>query len=344
MKKLSINLIMILLMSGLLFAQQQNFKSNVSKRGTTAAQFLKISQGARASAMGGAFVAVADDPSAIYWNVAGLARLQNNGFVVDRTQWIADINYNFLSASYSLGNLGTIGLSFTASDYGEMKVRTIEEPNGTGETFGASDIAVSFAWAFNITDRFSIGFNPKVIYQSIWKMSDYTFAIDMGVLYNTPFDGITLGMSITNFGSKMQLQGTSSTVLYDPDLGTTGNNDRIPANLFTDAWELPLGFKVGISYQALQSDMHDLKFAVDASHPNDNYESINVGGEYTFNRMFSLRGGYKSLFLQDSEESWTFGAGLNQMLLGNISIHFDYAYAFFGRLKDIQKFTVGINF
>ncbi len=344
MKKLSINLIMILLMSGMIFAQQQNFKSNVSKRGTTAAQFLKISQGARASSMGGAFVAVADDPSAIYWNVAGLARLQNNGFVVDRTQWIADINYNFLSASYSLGNLGTIGLSFTSSDYGEMKVRTIEEPNGTGETFGASDIAVSFAWAFNITDRFSIGFNPKVIYQSIWKMSDYTFAIDMGVLYNTPFDGITLGMSITNFGSKMQLQGTSSTVLYDPDLTTTGNNDRIPANLFTDAWDLPLGFKVGISYQALQSDMHDLKFAIDASHPNDNYESVNVGGEYTFNRMFSIRGGYKSLFLQDSEESWTFGAGLNQMLLGNVSIHFDYAYAFFGRLKDVQKFTVGINF
>ncbi len=78
-------------------------------------------------------------------------------------------------------------------------------------------MAFSIAWAFNLTDNFSIGFNPKVVYQGIWKMSDYAFAIDFGVLYNTPFDGITLGMSISNFGSKMSLDGTNAVVLYDDD-------------------------------------------------------------------------------------------------------------------------------
>lgn len=68
-----------------------------------------------------------------------------------------------------------------------MNVTTIEEPNGTGETFSVRDIAFSIAWAINLTEDFSIGFNPKVVYQSIWNMSDYAFAIDMGVLLRHAF-------------------------------------------------------------------------------------------------------------------------------------------------------------
>lgn len=341
MKQYFIIVFVVLSLSITLYAQSS---TSVSKRGTTAAQFLNISQGARASGMGSAFVAVADDPSAVFWNVAGLARLNNNGVLIDHTLWIADVSYNFVSANYSLGYFGTLGASLITSDIGEMKVTTIEEPNGTGETFSANDIAFSVAWAINLTDNFSIGFNPKVIYQSIWRMSDYALAVDMGILYDTPFKGITLGMSITNFGPKMQLQGTSSTVLYDPNDETTGNNGRIPANLYTDAWDLPLGFKVGVSYNTNFSDMHKILLAVDASHPNDNYESINLGGEYVFNDRFAIRGGYKSLFLDNAEESFTLGAGLKQLLIGNVSIQVDYMYGDFGRLKEIQKFSVGVNF
>ncbi|MAT56975.1 MAG: hypothetical protein CMF23_03285 [Ignavibacteriae bacterium] len=336
--------ICLILINLVLFAQQTNFESNVSKRGTTAAPFMNISQGARATAMGSAFVAVADDPSAIFWNPAGLSRLSKNGFMVDHTLWIADLRYNFIAASVNVGEFGTIGVSFINSDYGEMNVTTIEEPNGTGETFSVKDLAFSIAWSFNITDNFSIGFNPKVIYQSIWNMSDYAFAIDMGVLYNTPFDGITLGMAITNFGDKMSLTGNTGVVLYDPDESTTGNNDRIPTVLQTDKWDLPLGFKVGLSYKAVESENHSLMFAVDASHPNNDYESVNIGGEYTFNQIFSIRGGYKSLFLADSEESFTIGAGLSQNLFGNVNITFNYSYSEFGLLSEVQKFTIGINF
>lgn len=342
--KYSKTVICLILINLALFAQQTNFVSNVSKRGTTAAPFLNISQGARATAMGSAFVAVADDPSTIFWNPAGLSRLDKNGFMIDHTLWIADLKYNFLAASINIGELGTLGVSFINSDYGEMNVTTIEEPNGTGETFSVKDVAFSLAWAFNITDNFSIGFNPKVIYQSIWNSSDYAFAIDMGVLYNTPFDGITLGMSITNFGGKMSLTGNTGIVLYDADDNTTGNNDRIPSELLTDQWDLPLGFKVGLSYKAFDSEAHKLLLAVDASHPNNDYESLNLGGEYTFNGIFSIRGGYKSLFLTDSEESFTLGAGLKQNLFGNINLSFNYSYSDFGRLSEIQKFTVGINF
>lgn len=322
----------------------QNFVSDVSKRGTTAAPFLTISQGARATSMGSAFVAVADDPSTVFWNPAGLARLKQNGFIIDHTEWIADLKYNALAASLNLGEFGAVGVSFITSDYGDMKVTTIDEPNGTGEIFNVSDAMFSVAWAINLTDNFSIGFNPKVVYQSIWNMSDYALAIDLGVLYNTPFDGITLGMAISNFGSKMGLNGTSAVVLYDADTETDGNNGRIPAELQTDLWDLPLNFKVGVSYKPDLGDIHNLILDVDAAHPNNDYESLNIGGEYSFKNIFYLRGGYKAMFLNESEESFTFGAGIKQHLLGNINIVFDYAYSDFGRLDNIQKFSVGINF
>jgi len=328
----------------LFFSESVNNAQIVSKRGTTAAPFLTISQGARATGMGSAFVAVADDPSAIFWNPAGIARQNGNAFMVDHTLWIADLKYNFLAGFLNLGSFGTIGVSFINSDYGEMPVTTIDEPDGTGESFAVNDIAFSVAWAFNITDNFSIGLNPKVVYQSIWNMTGYGAAIDMGILYNTPFKGITLGMSISNFGSKMSLDGNNSVILYDPNEATTGNNGRIPARLQMEQWDLPMTFRVGVSYKAIEMDMHKLILAVDAAHPNNDYESMNVGGEYVFNDLFSVRAGYKSLFLQDSEESFTFGAGFKQYLFGNISMNFNYSYSDFSRLQEVQRFSLLINF
>ena len=78
-------------------AQDQTYRSNVSKRGTTAANFLEIGIGARALALGSAFTALADDPSTLYWNVGGLAKLKRNGFMFNHSEWIADINFDFIN-------------------------------------------------------------------------------------------------------------------------------------------------------------------------------------------------------------------------------------------------------
>ena len=225
--KTIISFAIILLSITSLFAQ--DIVTDVSKRGTTAATFLSIGQGTRAAGMGSAFVALADDPSALYWNPAGITKVNGVGFIVDHTMWIADIDYNFLGLTYNLGDLGSLGVSFTTSSYGDMRVTTIDQPNGTGETFTANDASFSVAWAIQLTDNFAIGFNPKFVYQSIWKTSSTAVAIDMGVQYVTPFDGIVLGMSISNFGTKMQLEGNSALVLYDPDPNSSGNNGNIPA-------------------------------------------------------------------------------------------------------------------
>lgn len=342
MKRIFKVLIIIGLFSTYLYSQ--SFVSDVSKKGTTAAPFLSIGQGARATGMGSAFVGVADDPSAIYWNPSGLAQLNGVNVMFDHTNWIAGVKYNFVAASYGMGDLGTIGVSFTVSDIADMKVTTIDQPEGDGQIFSATDMAISVAYAINLTDNFAIGFNPKFIYQSIWQMSANAFAVDMGVRYRTPFDGMILAMSISNFGTKMQMQGNSSVVLVDLDPTNGGNNNKIPANLSTGSWALPLNFRVGLAYNPIQSDHHKLTVALDAMHPSDNYESVNVGGEYTFNDFISIRGGYKSLFLKQSEESFSLGFGIKQYLLGNVLVKVNYAYQNFGRLNNIQKFSLGISF
>jgi hypothetical protein len=133
-------------------------------------------------------------------------------------------------------------------------------------------------------------------------------------------------------------------VLYDPDPFSSGNNERIPAGLETQEWPMPLNFRVGIAYRPIESESHSFLVAVDAIVPADNFESVNIGGEYVFSGLLALRGGYKSLFLQDSEESFTLGVGLMQRLVGNLGLRIDYAYQDFGRLKSIQKFDLMVTF
>lgn len=323
---------------------QLNFISDVSKKGTTAAPFLSIGQSARAIGMGSAFVGVVNDVSSIYWNPAGLTKTQGVNVTFDHTLWLADIKYNYLAASYSLGDIGTIGFSYTGSDIGEMNVTTIAKPEGTGETFSSTQAAFSLAYAIQLTENFSIGFSPKFIYESIWRMSASAFALDLGVQYVTPFDDAILAMSISNFGSSMQLLGNSNLVLHDLDPVNSGNNGDVPAYLETNSWSLPLTFRVGIAYNPVQVDEHRLTVAVDAMHPSDNYESINLGTEYAYNDFVFLRGGFKSLFLETSEETFSFGFGVKQLLMDNVALKIDYAYQDFGRFSDIQKFTLSISF
>ncbi len=318
--------------------------SGVSKRGTTAAPFLNIGQGARALALGGAFVAIANDASAMYWNPAGIAEIQGITFLVDHTNWIADIGYEFIGATVSMGDLGTLGINMTVSDIDAMRVTTIERQEGTGEIFNVTDLAVGLTYAIRLTDAFSIGFNPKFVYQQIWKMSANAFAVDLGVKYRTPFKGFTLGMSITNFGTKMQMQGNNALVLYDDDPENSGNNGRIPANLATESWELPLNFRVGIAYDLDLSEAGAVKVGVDASHPSDDFESVNAGVEYVFNDLLFIRGGMRSLGLPNSEESFTAGIGVRQFLIGNLQIGLDYSYQDLARLKNAQKISLSIAF
>lgn len=317
---------------------------DISKRGTSSADFLKIGAGAKAKSMGSAFVAVADDISSIYWNPAGLSRLTGTHLMVDYTDLFADIKYNSVAFSYSTEEIGTFGFSYISSDIPDQEVTTEEYPDGNGQVFSSKQSVISIAYSLQLTDRFSIGFNPKVVYESYWKTTAYGFALDIGALYDTPFEGVTLGMSITNFGAKMRLQGTTTTILHDPYPSGSGNNPRIPGNLSTGEFDLPLNYKLGVSYKAYKDDLNYLILSSEVAHPSDNYESMNVGAEYIYGDFISLQAGYKSIFLEGSEEGLTLGGGIKYMVSNNLWSNFNYSYAEFGVLGYIQNITIGLNF
>jgi long-subunit fatty acid transport protein len=333
MKKL---IIIYLVSFGCLFAQ--------SKVGSTAAPFLNVAIGARPIAMGGAFSATANDVSALYWNPAGIARIPGNEALFSYSNWFADINYNWSGAALNLGGMGTIGLSVTYLDYGEMEVTTLSEQDGTGQMFDATDLAMALSYAYNLTDKFSVGGSVKYIQQRIWNSSASSIAFDLGVLYYSDIMGIRIGSSISNFGDAMSLSGKDLLVQHDINEQIEGNNDEILANLKTDEFPLPLLFRIGLAADIIDMEDHLFTVAVDALHPNDNDESLNVGVEYLLYEMIALRGGYKSLFLDNAEEGLTLGVGLRYTFAPGLRLFVDYAYQEFGILDNTQHFALGISF
>ena len=319
---------------------------NVSKVGTTAATFLEIGVGGTANALGGAYVSLANDATALYWNPAGIAGFEQNQLSIVHMNWIAETKLDYAALVLPLGELGTIGFSFTDLTMPDMMVRTVEMPEGTGEYFSAGDIAIGVSYSRKLTDRFSIGFSGKYIQESIWHMSASAFAIDAGTLFRTDlFGGMVIGASISNFGSQMKLDGRDTRTYERVDPTKLGSTDQVPYIIDLDSWDLPLLFRIGVSTCPIHTDNYKWTVAVDALHPSDNYESMNVGTEFAYKDFVYIRGGYQSLFLPDHQGGLSLGVGVNsKMLFTNNIVSFDYAYRDFGKLESTHTFSVGITF
>ena len=314
-----------------------------SKFGTTAANFLTIPVGPRASGMGGAFVAVANDVTAAYWNPGGLSKLQSNEFNVTHADWLANTKLDWAGIAMKLSESDAFAISLYQLDYGEEEITTVRQQNGTGQTWSASDIAISLSYARNLTDVFSIGGTVKYIQQKIWNESASAFAIDIGLLFTTQFNGLRLGMNIANFGTEMKLSGKDLLQPIDIDPAHAGNNANITTDLDTDSWNLPLVFSVGLSYDFLKNEDWTFTVATDALIPNNQTSYLNLGGELVWDNILFLRGGYNSLFKDFAEEGLTVGAGL-QYDFGGVRVRADYSYMDFGKFNEISRYSVSIGF
>ena len=351
MKKMKIILLLFCSFSftSLLVAQEKQeqpfkFVTNVSGVGTSAATFLEIGVGGRAVAMGGAYAAVANDVSALYWNPAGIAWVQGVQAEMMHTEWLADTKYDFVGLVIPVPYLrSSFGVSFISLDYGESPVRTVDRPEGTGEKYGARDFAVALSYAMSLTDRFSFGLSGKYISQRIWSETGNAMAVDVGVFYNTMLKGLRLGSSISNFGNEIQLSGRHLTTIVDPD-PRVENFDRVPVNYKTSSYPLPLLFRVGISYEKELGTLGNFMVAMDVNHPSNTTESINFGAEYGFAKMFYLRAGYQNLYERDSINGPTFGGGIDYYLRGRMGIRVDYSWSDWGVLKNAQRFSLGLVF
>ncbi|MBC8184605.1 PorV/PorQ family protein [candidate division KSB1 bacterium] len=327
-----------------------------SRVGTTGASFLEFGFNSAGNAMGEAQVSLGEDLSALYWNPAALAFMTRNEIQITYLPWILDINSSYVGAGFVSRNLGTFALSFFITSYGEEQVTTVARQDGTGEVYDGQDIAVAFSYGRKLAQWFSFGASAKYIHSQIWHETANAVAVDLGAVVNTwffnwtdkPGDGLNIGMSISNYGTKMRYDGIDLKETVDIDPNAEGNYAFLPARFETAGWELPLIARIGVSVCPLVTSKHRITVASDFLHANNNNEYVNFGAQYSLTYptygAFSIRAGYKGIEMEDSEYGLTLGFGIKLNYLGNKSLKIDYSFRDVGLLGGMHTYSVGFLF
>ena len=302
-----------MLVPGLAFSAQI-----FEKVGTFDGQFLKIGVGARAAAMGGAFVAVADDATALYYNAAGIARIDQDKseLSLNHANWPADLSFDHVGYVFHVKKIpGAFGVSARALTMQPMEETTAYQPYGTGRTFDAGMMTFGLTYARSFTDKFSAGVTGNFIHEGLADLSQQTVAFDIGTLYDVGTAGMKIGMAIQSIGSQVKFIEREA---------------RIPAI-----------FRVGTSATLLSSSDQKLVGAFEFSHPPDNAERMNFGAEYAFRNYLFLRGGYN--FGYDSE-GIAGGAGFHFPVSVAGMADLDYAYTDMKDLGSAHRFSLRFLF
>lgn len=321
-----------------------------SKVGTTAAPFLTLGTGSRATGLGHAYTASARGVDALFWNSSGIAipyEDKRGGLFLTNYKMFADIEYNAVGVILPITSKGVLGISGAMVDYGTMEVTTETQPNGNGELFDANDMVFGLTYAQPLTDNFYIGGQAKYVMQRIWDMKANTMAIDIGLTLITDFfNGMTLAASIQNFGGQMQLDGINLRDTYDPNPNNNGNNERVFVRRETQPWNLPLSFKFGVMVPVVKSEYYELRLMGESHQTNDQQLNGDFGSEFVFttnSTNFYIRGGYKDLFINDVDSHISYGAGFD-MALSNIRIGFDFAIAQQNYLQNVRMIDFRVYF
>lgn len=305
--------------------------SALKKVGQAGLPFLKVDMSARAAAMGGAFMVVGEDANAMFYNPAGVAKMDKSfDFTAGQTQWIAGITYNSTGLVKNFGNWGNFGLSAIYCSYGDIEGTIVMDNNQGFERTGNVDVSASafgLSYARNLSSKFTVGGQIKWVSQhlgssvlndgSTVKNAVSDLAYDFGTIFYPGFKSFRFGMSIRNFSRELRYQ--------------------------KEGFQLPLTFTIGAAIDLMDFvnvEGNSLLLAVDAIHPRDYSERLHVGVEYKLMDMFSLRAGYKYNY---DEEGITLGAGL-QKSLGRTIFRIDYAYAPMDFFDTVNRITVGISF
>ncbi|HCC46557.1 MAG TPA: hypothetical protein DEQ38_00320 [Elusimicrobia bacterium] len=287
--------------------------------GTSAANFLKIPVGARETALGGAFTAVADNPNAIFYNPGGLGLLAAPELSYAYNNYLPGISQQWLAfarpARYGSWGLGLNYLNVSAFDSYDAA------DNRTGSV-SAYDAAVFLGWGGKAETSLpllaSAGYGAalKYIRQSLDGRSASGFAADAGLLLSPGVRGLKLGLGVENAVSSR--------------LDFIGSGAR-PARKF----------KTGASYYMRGHPISAL-FSADLNFPEDGPSYLSAGIENTLYGLLSLRAGYSSF--GDLSSGLNFGLGLGLPSRGGRELRLDYAYGSTYDLGNVHKLAVSCRF
>jgi hypothetical protein len=313
-----------------------------SKVGTSFGAFTLIEPDARFAALGMAGTAAGEGLTGAFYNPGSVALSDKHAVEFVHADWFAGIRYDWIAYAHPF-SFGSLYATFTSLNSGDIEVRTVSQPLGTGELFSVSDMALGLGVAHKFSLRFAAAVQVNYLQETIFHSSAGTVTFTAGTLYRTSANGLRIGASLSNFGTSAAYSGDNLAITYDNVPGQNGDNGALPGDRTTDSFAVPVAFRVGLAQPLVLGGGTKFLFAADAVHPSDNSESVGVGVEATFRDALSLRGGWQGLFLEDSEVGLTAGAGFRGTL-DNVRYHVDYAWADQGRLDDTQRFSFGITF
>jgi hypothetical protein len=310
----------------------------IKKLGQTGLKFLDIGIGARASAMGEAFITMENDANAIFYNPAGIGKMSNKfDFTTSITDWIADITLSAAGFVFNAGKWGSFGLSIISPDYGTIAGTRVAPTEEGYEETGQLDVGAfetGLAYARQLTDKFTVGAKVKYAYEHLGSnllpvMEDGEMvgseleenkvsglAYDFGTIFypGFPTESFRFGMTISNFSPQFKYS--------------------------EETFELPLTFKIGLAIDILDifGEHPDRSFLVemDVVHPRDYGQRLHFGGEYWYKDILAVRSGYKFNY---DEEGLTLGLGLN---MGGVKL--SYAYSDFGVFNMVNRVSLGMAF
>jgi hypothetical protein len=292
-----------------------------------AGEFLRIGVGARALGMGSAFVGLADDGSAAYWNPAGLATLARKEVTaMHAEQFGSVVQYDYLSFATPLGGEGRAAQALAVSlvrlgidDIPDTRGLEFIDVNGNGKfdypddrllvdesrfVFQSdNDVALLVSYAREVSRGFTLGGNFKYIRQWMGdSLRSNGFGLDLAALYVGP-KGFSAGARLADATTTRILWNTGADEFIAPTLRLGGAKTlsfRERRHVVTAALDVQMGF----SNEQLSSQAH-IGSTTFTFHP---------GLEYWLERKLALRTGFEA-------QNFTAGAGLRYRKFG-----LDYAY------------------
>lgn len=301
------------------------------RAGTSSGTFLRIGVGARAVGLGETFVAVANDPSAIYWNPAGLASMQRREFAASHVDWPAEVDFDHVTLVMPWRKLGGSVAFQVGVLSAEMQETTELQPFGTGRTFTYSDFVAGVAYARRWTDKLLVGVGAKYLHEDLGsqvggpKLSAVLY--DMGSIFYLGLGSVRIATSLSNFGSALKPEGRWTSPV-------TGEVREY------DGFDPPLMFRYGVAFEPVETPQQRVTTAFEVNQPADNEQLVKAGVEWSWRRTFALRSGYN---FRSDELKYSGGAGFAGTVRGMRGT-VDYAFTDGGYLGAIHRMTLGVQF
>ena len=307
----------LLLLVTLLAAPISSYAVN-DNAGTSAFPFLKINVGARPVSMGGAFTGLANDATALYYNPAGIASMEDGGYIFGYHNYFVDLQSGFVGIIRPVGFDKTLAGYVNYLNYGDMT-----ETDRLGEVvgeFGGGNAVFGLTFAMQHTRQFQFGATAKFIYEKVHDYSATGMAFDVGVRYASDRERYTAGVMIQNLGFQFS--------------GLGEEKDR-----------LPMALRIGGSANFRDFPM---LFVSDLIVPVDNNPVFAIGAEYFELKPFYLRIGWNSFGsnyrTSDSEDNWaglSLGVGFDIDDLGILKhAHLAYSYSPGADLGESHRITL----